>query len=196
MGEVIYLTGAPAAGKSSLSRELRKTIPSLQVFEYGDRLTRFVAERRGLDLTQVAVREQSARLITPADVADLDRILSEFIEKERTTSHVLIDSHAVTKEEYGFRITPFSLEDFAALRVTQIWVLYVPTDVAIARITANPEGRPLPSAFEAEFHTFLQATVAATYAIRVGIAVHYFDASKSLEELVKRLATRLRSSAQ
>ena len=34
MFKVVYLTGAPASGKSTVTRELQKRIPGLDVFEY------------------------------------------------------------------------------------------------------------------------------------------------------------------
>ena len=38
MAEVVYLTGAPATGKSMLTRALKAQIPDLRIFEFGERL--------------------------------------------------------------------------------------------------------------------------------------------------------------
>ena len=42
MPKVIYLTGAPASGKSSTTRMLADRVPGLRVWEYGARLTEHV----------------------------------------------------------------------------------------------------------------------------------------------------------
>ncbi|MBA1158924.1 AAA family ATPase [Microvirga mediterraneensis] len=191
MGEVIYLTGAPAAGKSSISRALQQRVRNLSVFEYGAELTRHVNKKHSTAIEQATIREQSSNIITPQDIADLDKILLDFVQSRKPTSHVLIDSHPVTKEDYGFRITPFHISQFAALQATQIWVLYTPPDVTIQRIEKESGGRPTPTEFEANLHTALQASVAAIYAIGAGGAVHLFDSSKPLEDLVGQLASRL-----
>jgi adenylate kinase len=187
--EVMYLTGAPAAGKSSVSRVLQELVAPLAVFEYGQRLTEYLARERA-GLTQTSIREQSARVVTPQDVAAVDRQLTEFVDSERERSHVLIDSHPVTKERYGFRVTAYSLEGIRRLAPTMVCMLYTPPAVALERIGAAPDGRPMISEFEAQFHTELQASVAATYAVGLGVPMYLIDSSRSLAEVAGELARR------
>lgn len=186
---VMYLTGVPAAGKSSVSRALHEVVAPLAVFEYGQRLTEYLARGRA-GLTQTGIREQSARVVTPQDVAAVDRQLIEFVETERERSHVLIDSHPVTKERYGFRVTAYSLEGIRRLAPTMICMLYTPPAVALERIGADPGGRPMISEFEAQFHTELQASVAATYAVGLGVPMYLIDSSRPLAEVASELARR------
>jgi adenylate kinase len=190
MAEVIYLTGAPASGKSSLTKALKAEVPDLEIFEFGERLT-----ARLLGVGQVSdqsdLRAQSARAITLDDVRAVDLELLEFVAEHRTNRPVIIDSHAVTKERYGYRVTPYSLQEFEKLGSTQIWVLYTVPDVAIQRIAANAQGRPQISEEEARFHTHLQASVAITYSMHLGTAVHFFDSSVPLDQLVPQLVGRL-----
>jgi len=108
--DVIYLTGAPAAGKSSIAEQLKQVISPLDVFNYRQELTKYLSERLGNNLHQDDLRRQSAKLITPEDVEALDSILLENVRILRTKTNVIIDTHAVTKEAYGFRVTPFSLQ--------------------------------------------------------------------------------------
>jgi adenylate kinase len=187
--EVMYLTGPPAAGKSSVSRALQEMIRPLAVFEYGQRLTEYLARERS-GLTQDAIRERSAQVVTPDDVAAVDRELIEFVATERSRSHVLIDSHAVTKEQYGFRITAYSLEDIRRLAPTMVCMLYTAPDVTMARIEAAPAGRPMITEFEAQFHTELQAAVAATYAVGLGVPMYLIDSSRPVAEVAGELARR------
>ena len=76
--EVIYLTGAPAAGKSSVSAGLLRTVPSLSVWEYGQRLTAYLKAKHGGDLDQAELRERSGALSTPDDIIAVDTQLIDF----------------------------------------------------------------------------------------------------------------------
>lgn len=194
MPKVIYLTGAPASGKSTASRALQAQISDLAVFEYGARLTEMISGRQGGIASQDDLRAQSALVVAKADVDELDQILINFVRDNRSSRHVLIDSHPVTKERYGFRITAFSEPMLKALNPTEIWVLFTSAAETIARIEQSSGGRPTPTAFEADLHTQLQASVAATYGVLNGSAVYLFDTGKSREAYIREMVTRLSGS--
>lgn len=192
MGKTIYLTGAPASGKSTTAQTLLRANPDIAIWEYGARLTDYL-KSRSIDLVdQSQLRAQSAAVVTPEDIENVDIALLDFVIQNRSTKHVLIDSHAVTKETFGFRITPFSLEQFAKLQVDEIWVFYASPQVTRERIAADSGGRPTPTEEEARLHTTLQASVAATYGMSIGRAVHLFDTTIDRVELVDRLLARLK----
>jgi adenylate kinase len=188
---VVYLTGAPASGKSTLARALRARIQPLEVFEYGQRLTQYLASRHSVQLRQAELRTQSSSIASPADIAAVDTLLLDYVRQERARSHVVIDTHAVTKERYGFRITPFSLDRVAQLSPTMIIVLYTTPEVTVDRISSAPEGRPSITPWEASFHTTLQASVAATYACHLGVPAYLLDSSRSVESIVDEVSSRI-----
>lgn len=183
--EVIYLTGAPAAGKSSIAEQLSTAISPIEVFNYGAEFTKHLANKHGGSFHQDDVRRNSSVLITPEDVESLDRLLLERVNEHRHASHFVIDTHAVTKEAYGFRVTPFSLQQFAELRPTKIVVMYVSPEITVSRIARNAGGRPMVTEFESGFHTALQASLAITYGSSLGIPVYYLDSDKEPAELLK-----------
>lgn len=190
MAEVVYLTGAPASGKSSLVKALKAQLAHLQVFEFRERLTARLAGS-GQIKTQADLRSLSARAITPEDVRAVDKELIEFVDANRAVAPVIIDSHAVTKESYGYRVTPYSLKEFERLLPTQIWVLYTAPDIAIQRIVADAQGRPTITEEEARFHTHLQASVAVTYGMHLGTPIHFFDSTVPRDTLLPTLIGRL-----
>ena len=191
MPKVIYMTGAPAAGKSSTATMLAERVPGLLIWEYGARLTNYVMAKSQAVSTQEDLRRGSACVVTHEDVVEVDRALLAFVDGNRAECHVLIDSHAVTKERYGYRITPLSLEQLTRLAPDEVWVLYASPEETRRRITTDNGGRPLISEEEAMMHTTMQASVAATYGVAVGRPVHIFDTSVPRDELVARLAGRL-----
>lgn len=189
---VIYLTGAPATGKSTLSRALAKRIPELKVFAYSEELRKLLQRKSGRpSLTEDDIRRESARVVTAKDIEELDQELVEMVLREREHRSILIDSHPVTKEEYGFRVTGFDASTIQQLEPDVLVCLYAPADVIKARIQADDMGRPLPSAFELEMHTQLQAAVVSQYGVLTGKAVYLLDSNRSREELTETLLKRL-----
>lgn len=191
---VVYLTGAPAAGKSSFTRALSKLVSPLAVFEYGEQLTNHLNEQRLLGVSQATVREKSASIVTARDIEELDERLISFVDSTRAHSHVIIDSHAVTRESYGFRITPFSLAKWHRLGATMIVGLFTPPAVTLERIHERPDGRRAVSEWEAGFHTALQAGVAQTYAVSLGRPLYLYDSSAQLDTIAVDVARRMGSA--
>lgn len=170
---------------------LGQKVSGLNVWEYGSRLTDFL-KSRGSDLSnQDELRARSADVVRPSDIDELDDELLRWTATNRLLGHTVIDSHPVTKEEYGFRVTAFSLERFQSLRPTEIWLFYVPPELAVERIARDPAGRPSISIEEARMHSFAQASVACTFGIAAGCPVYMFDTAVDQTTLVDDLATRL-----
>lgn len=192
MAKVVYVTGAPAAGKSSTIARLREADPTIQIFEYGARLTEMVKARIADVRSQDDIRTHSALLIRPEDIVEMDRRLLEFVDEHRGRRTVLIDSHPVTKESYGFRITAFSTEQIRALNPDEIWVFFAGPQETRRRISEAPGGRPIISEEEARMHTTIQASVAATYGIMAPSPVYLFDTEQDRDTLLLRLQERLR----
>ena len=70
-------------------------------------------------------------------------------------------------------------------------MLYTAPEVARQRIAANAQGRPQITEEEAGFHTQLQASVAITYGMHLGTAIHFFDSAVPGEQLVAQLVAGL-----
>lgn len=187
MAQVIYLTGSPASGKSTLCEHLERAVPNLEVYSYSKLLRDYVNQRSGATVDEVGIRQQSANLITRADVEAVDLWLIEQVRLNRTNQDMIIDSHPVTKEEYGFRVTAFTPKQLRQLDPDVIICLYVAPDVTRKRITADAAGRPLPTEFELGLHANLQASLATQYAFVLGKPCYLLDGSIALDELAKNI---------
>ncbi len=192
---VIYLTGAPATGKSTLSRNLAAKFPSLTLFAYSEELRKMLAHRVASTLTEDGIRQLSAKIVTPDDIVALDKHLVDRVRSERTHGPFLIDSHPVTKEDYGFRVTGFDVETLKALSPDLIVCLYTSAQTTISRIASAPMGRPMIQEFEAQMHTNLQTGVATQYGILLGKPVYLIDSSAPEDELVSIVAAKARLAA-
>jgi adenylate kinase len=82
MGQVIYLTGAPATGKSPPCRGLEAKVVNLEIFSYSRRLVELVNRDTGAHVDGAGIRRESARVVSKAN------------------TNIVIDSHPVTKESF------------------------------------------------------------------------------------------------
>lgn len=188
--KTIYLTGAPAAGKTTaVDRLLQKSL-NIRVWSYSDRLQQHLSDR-SMNVSHEAMRSQSSLIITLDDIAAVDQQLLSFVEEHRSASNLIIDSHPVTKEGYGYRVTAFSLDQIAALQPDEIWMLFASPSQTLDRIGVDARGRPALSADEAALHTSIQASVATTYGILTGRPVYFFDSNVDAGAQAERMAKRL-----
>lgn len=171
--ETVLLTGAAGVGKSTLAAALSAD-PRIAVFEYGAELTRQVS-RAHPGLTQAELRGRPTALVTSANVLDTDEALQRFVATHTGKKHVVIDSHAITKETYGFRAAPFTPAQLHRAALTRIVVLHCRPSVLVARVDRDPGGRARLDEWEAAQFSDLQSCVALSYAIALGIPVHFID---------------------
>jgi adenylate kinase len=191
MRPVIYLTGPPAAGKSTLCRKVVEQLPETLVLHYSELLRDHLAQI-GSVTTEDGIRRSSAKIITPQMISDVDELLIQKVQQERCRRPIIIDSHAVTKESYGFRITPFTLEKLRLLSPTHVCLLFADSDTTIRRINENAQGRPLITPFEANFHLYLQSQVAVSYCIELGLQLYILDSTATLGPGLDKLLSLLK----
>ncbi len=148
--ETILITGIAAVGKSTLSRKIGNT-PGFKAFEYGVELFNQAAQKHP-KISHSETRSHSEIYISDEDIRNTDEALQLFIQKYRNEYNVVIDSHAVSKESYGFRSEPFTLGELQKANFSRIVCLYCEPKIILERTKNNPEGRPTLTIQEAEFY--------------------------------------------
>lgn len=189
--KVIYLTGAPAAGKSTLCRNLRENMNNVLFFEYGEEMSKHLKAKKSNDITQDILKSGIKGYVTKEDIDHIDNLMIEFADAHRKNFHVIVDSHHITKEKYGFAASVFSAGKLDRLNPTEIWVLYASSVDTRNRIMAKSEGRPLISPFQADMHTYLQANLALQYSFSLGIYTYLFESGQDPNELFTSVSQRL-----
>ena len=164
-GKVVLITGAAGTGKSTLSRSLLRAARPFTRIDYGQLLLEHKAKEYGHQMTYEELRRDSAAVITPADVLAVDEWVIEQLPKWRSETNILIDSHPVTKESFGFRVTPYSANQVVRIAFDVVIVLVGDPAKLALRIEANPEGRPAVTEFQVGFQVQLQAVMASLYAV-------------------------------
>lgn len=188
--KVIFLTGPPASGKTTLAAELRKHVTPLEVFDFG----RLLLESKQQDdpsLTYEKLRADSAFLIKPSDVVAADDYLLHTVKRLRTQTNILVDSHAVTREHFGFRITASNQQLLSTIGLDGVIVLRCLPRERIQRISSDPQGRLAISEEEANTHQALQDAVAVAYGVIAPCPVFILDAAGEPVALAMKAASIL-----
>lgn len=178
--EVVYLTGAPATGKSTTAHLLTSMVGAMTL-SYGELLTEQLAHRVK---SQSELRARSSQVIEPKEVRRADEEMLRRVRDGRKKSMVVVDSHALTKESFGFRAVPYSRGELEAMAFTWIICLYASPETIRRRISADSGGRPLPSRADLERHEQLQGSLALAYAHTLGIPVAFIEYDAAVERRV------------
>ncbi len=162
--QAVFITGAPAAGKSTLIQQLAQLVAPLKIMEYGDRLLDYL-RREHPALTRDELRARSAELVNASAIANLDDALADDLPAWLATTHVAIGSHAVTHERYGVRVTAYAQRVLERLPLAAIVVLQASPQELLRRVGDAPEGRRWRTVEEADRLQRLQTDLALQYGI-------------------------------
>jgi adenylate kinase len=181
--QAILLTGAPASGKSTLAANLQSHIQPLKVISFSDLI---MAQKRSIypNLSHDELRTLSAKLVSPQDVFSLDSVIAENLVAWLNGTNVIIDSHAVTHETYGVRITAFNRNTLERMNLSAVVVLYCPPKELLRRIKQQSGGRQINTITQADRIQQLQVSLAQMYGILCGCPVFVVDSSIRSEELM------------
>jgi adenylate kinase len=190
--KVVYLTGAPSSGKTSLATALAAHLSEIKVFNYGKAMLRHLQDREQLapQIDLELLRRDTYRQVSVGDVRAINRELATWIEKNRDSGHLIIDTHQVAFGPDGLCALGFTKAELANLSIHEVWVLAAPPRILRERIISDPQGRLIPSEFMADCHSGLQSSLALSYARELNCYFRVFDASVALDDL---LATAVRA---
>lgn len=158
-GKVILLTGVPASGKSTVARMLTELGGHVEVVEFGE-IVFGLAQHKNRSLSYEQLRSSPGLFADAELIRQAARLLLLRVRKAEQSRSIVIVSHAVAREEYGFRITPDSHDYLKSLRLDAIIVLHAEHSAVVERINQKPEGRRRVDIQEVVTHEALQDAVA------------------------------------
>lgn len=191
---LVLLTGVPGCGKTSLARALVDQHPDVvDAVSFGRLVFDSVRRRTGFQCTYDEFRSTSATMVTAGDVAEATIRLIARVNETEAKKVVILDSHAVARERFGYRCTPDDPETLRRLGYACILHLYVPSRVIVDRVQAEPAGRLSRSTAEIDLHEQLQLAVSTYYAGVLGCPLLVLDGHDSPGEIAE-VAWRLLSA--
>lgn len=137
------------------------------------------------------LRSQSSKIISPQLIRDVDEELVQIVDKTKQLRPVIIDSHPVTIEQFGFRITPFTTEILKRLAPDCICMLTAPSSEIRRRILCNPDNRLIPSEEQIETHFLLQSQVVVNYGMTLGVPIYLLkteNLDSTVDQIIKRIS--------
>lgn len=192
MHPLVYLTGTPASGKTTLCLALAAAMPALQVLEYSELLADHLAKKHARSVAHEELRRSSSAIITQEDVELVDEHLLQLSAELRARAPVIVASHPATRESYGFRAVMFSAAQLQRLRPTAVCMLIATAEEVNARVRASPEGRPLDGEKQTQTHIDIQIAIATTYAFSAAVPLYFIESGSNTGAAAEKLLGLLR----
>lgn len=187
---LLYLTGAPASGKSTIANAISQIEPSIQIIRYSDEIKNFYAGSKRGQFTTQQLRAESSKIISHSDISNIDRYILEKIQTS-AANYIVLESHAITAESYGFRATPFSVQMLGMIAPDLIVCLYSETDLIFERIKDNPQGRLLQSTENIQVGQLLQMSLALQYGILSNAEIHFINTQQESQVVAQQIVNML-----
>ena len=191
--KVVYLTGAPGVGKSTLANELGAKSERVKVFNYGSAMVDSIAARRSSNRPPSVeeLRRDTYAVVGRDDIKAVNAALAAWISEHRNDSHLIIDTHQVALDQSGLIALTFSQDELGSFLADEVWVISTSVETAISRISRDPNGRNIPSPRIAGLHATLQENLALYYSSVWHCYFRILDGEISRELLVETAETYL-----
>lgn len=184
---IFYLTGSPASGKTTLAERLASRVENLVHFRFGKVLTDLINQEHSV--TQEALRTSTSHISTPILVDRVNEVAIATCAKYRHAGNVVIDTHAVTTEDTGFRVTPMSVEQMRRLNPDAFVCLTAQPRVRAARVSAAAQGRPQLTEEQLRTQAILQESLVITYSAATGKPAYFMQNEN--EDDLRKIETEL-----
>jgi adenylate kinase len=173
MGRVIYFTGVPSAGKTTLCEHLVKLVPETNHFRFGRELT---TELNAVStVTQEGLRSGTAHVSTPDIVSKIDERAISRANELRASKNFILDTHALTSEAYGFRLTAMSLDQIRRLAPDFIVCVTAFPSTILSRLKSAPMGRPMLNEDQLRQQAHLQQSLVVTYSTACNVPAYFLE---------------------
>jgi adenylate kinase len=179
----LLLTGAPGVGKTTIARHLHKQAPErFDVLRFGRLVYAEVLSRTGRRITYDIFRTRAAELVTSADIVAATHRAAVLIREQTAANKVtVVDSHAVSKEHYGWRAVPDSPQLLTQFGYTWIAHLYAPPALILERTQRDADGRLAVTVEEVAILHALQMSVSIYYAGTLNRPLHVVDNTGTID---------------
>lgn len=190
----VLLTGAPGVGKTTVSEGLSRQDPDVfRVLRFGRYVYEAALSRLGKNIDYRDFRSSSAELVTTQDIYQATERAEEVVKDNAKASKItIVDSHAVSKEHYGWRAVPDDPRLLAKFGYNWIIQLYAPPELVIERTLHSPDGRLAAAPEDIAVMQVLQFGTSVYYAATIGKPLHVVSNTGPIGETLEAVRALLR----
>ncbi|MGI8426323.1 MAG: ATP-binding protein [Actinomycetota bacterium] len=181
------MTGVPGVGKTTVCSMLAAQYPGRYCHVSFGKLILEALESGERALSYSGLRREVSKFVTPAVIERATRLLEERARSAEPTIWTVVDSHAVSQDWYGYRVTADGPRYFAVIRYKAIVNLFANAGAVLNRTVLDRAGRHALSEKELELHSGLQAAVSICYGSLSECPVFFVDAGGDIKAVVERV---------
>lgn len=189
---IVLVTGVPGVGKTTLCKFMVSVWPNDYVhISFGTLILRTLSLNAEW-VTEPELRRAAASLVTHRTLTEATELLMvEVAEAQHRI--VLIDSHAVSQDRFGYIVTPDGRTYFDRLQYGAIVQLQAAPPTILARSAPDVSGRQARNEKDIELHYVLQSAVSVGYSAASECPLYVVEAEEPVEsvgDMVHRLLQR------
>jgi adenylate kinase len=182
-GKFILMTGVPGVGKSTIARNIQTRITPIVRIGFGELIFE-VKQQQETPENYGQFKAKPDKSI-PINYVNLAReVLLNRVDEFRDTTNIILDSHAVVNDYFGFRIVP-EIIDFERAKVDAVIVIHAPFEIVKQRVIREPKERNLIPKQTFKKHQVMQDAVAIHFSLMARCPMYVVETDDDLNKSVR-----------
>ncbi len=186
------VTGVPGIGKSTICSTLAEGQPDrYRHVSFGRLILEALTDHGVTGVSEQDLRRRATELVTKQVLKSATALLAALVDRATDHEWLLIDSHAVSQDWYGYRATPDGSDYFAIFTYAAVVQLFAESTVVLERGAASTSGRYASTPGQLDLHFQLQAAVSISYGAQSACPVFFVDAAGEVADVAATVDTLL-----